>query len=58
MLPTTGERKPFAWLDRDSYRRDGYFTPDGQPFVLPAPVSGAGAEPITVIVNWSPGAKN
>jgi Tol biopolymer transport system component len=33
-------------------------SPDGQQFVMPAPVTGAGAEPITVIVNWSAGAKN
>jgi Tol biopolymer transport system component len=150
VLPTSGDRKPFAYLDRSSYRRDPRFSPDGrwvayaemggprpevfvqafpsgsgkcqistqggtrprwrrdgkelfyltpagslmavdvkaaaefqlgiphllfetglrdinqqfdvsrdgQQFVLPTPVTGAAAEPITVILNWTPSAKN
>jgi hypothetical protein len=29
-------------------------SPDGQQFVMPAPVTGTAAEPITVILNWTP----
>jgi Tol biopolymer transport system component/tRNA A-37 threonylcarbamoyl transferase component Bud32 len=30
VLPTTGDRKPVPYLDRSSYRRDAYFSPDGR----------------------------